>query len=98
MALGSGFAFYLSCPSELGFHQAPGKLPISKESHRGLVLPLAYSPAANFPFPLAPITTRCVAVGFYNCVRLHSKLGNLPPNAFEQQLATQQPIDMSGKT
>ena len=21
-------------------------------------------------------------VGFYNCVRLHSKLGNLPPNAF----------------
>src|SRR5690606_38267852 len=24
-------------------------------------------------------------VGFYNSVRLHSKLGNLPPNAFEQQ-------------
>lgn len=37
-------------------------------------------------------------VGFYNCVRLHSKLGNLPPNAFEQQLATQQPIDVSEKT
>lgn len=27
-------------------------------------------------------------VGFYNPVRLHSKLGNLPPNAYEQQLAT----------
>ena len=37
-------------------------------------------------------------VGFYNSVRLHSKLGNLPPNAFEQQLATQQPIDVSENT
>jgi transposase InsO family protein len=37
-------------------------------------------------------------VGFYNSVRLNSKLGNLPPNAFEQQLATQQPIDMSENT
>lgn len=37
-------------------------------------------------------------VGFYNSVRLHSKLGNLPPNAFEQQSATKQPIDVSGKT
>lgn len=37
-------------------------------------------------------------MGFYNSVRLHSKLGNLPPNAFEQQLATQQPIDVSEKT
>lgn len=37
-------------------------------------------------------------VGFYNSVRLHSKLGNLPPNAFEQQLATQQPIDVYEKT
>lgn len=26
-------------------------------------------------------------VGFYNSVRLHSKLGNLPPNAFELQSA-----------
>ena len=25
-------------------------------------------------------------VGFFNCERLHSKLGNLPPNAFERQL------------
>jgi putative transposase len=37
-------------------------------------------------------------VGFYNSVRLHSTLGNLPPNAFEQQLATQQPIDVSENT
>ena len=34
-------------------------------------------------------------VGFYNCERLHSKLGNLPPNALERQSATQPPIDMS---
>ena len=31
-------------------------------------------------------------VGFYNSVRLHSKLGNLPPNAFEQKPAINQPI------
>ena len=31
-------------------------------------------------------------VSFYNSVRLHSKLGNLPPNAFEQQSAINQPI------
>ena len=37
-------------------------------------------------------------VGFYNSVRLHSKLGNLPPNAFEQQSAIKQPIDVSEKT
>lgn len=37
-------------------------------------------------------------VGFYNSVRLNSKLGNLPPNAFEQQLATQQPIDVYENT
>ena len=34
-------------------------------------------------------------VGFYNCERLHSKLGNLSPIAFEQKSATQQPIDVS---
>jgi putative transposase len=34
-------------------------------------------------------------VNFYNSVRLHSKLGNLPPNAFEQQSAVKQPISMS---
>ena len=37
-------------------------------------------------------------VGFYNSVRLHSKLGHLPPNAFEQQLASKQPIAVSEKT
>lgn len=37
-------------------------------------------------------------VGFYNSVRLHSKLGNLPPNAFEQQAAIKQPISVSEKT
>ena len=37
-------------------------------------------------------------VGFYNSVRLHSKLGNLPPNAFEQQSAIKQPISVSEKT
>ena len=36
--------------------------------------------------------------GFYNSVRLQSKLGNLPPNAFEQQSAINQPIDVSEKT
>lgn len=36
--------------------------------------------------------------GFYNSVRLHSKLGNLPPNAFEQQSAIKQPICVSEKT
>jgi transposase InsO family protein len=34
-------------------------------------------------------------VGFYNNVRLHSKLGNLPPHAFEQQSASLQPIPVS---
>lgn len=37
-------------------------------------------------------------VGFYNSVRLHSKLGNLPPNAFEQLSAINQPIAVSDKT
>jgi transposase InsO family protein len=37
-------------------------------------------------------------VGFYNSVRLHSKLGNLPPNAFEQQSAIKQPIVVSEQT
>lgn len=37
-------------------------------------------------------------VGFYNSVRLHSKLGNLPPNAFEQQSAIKKPIALSEKT
>ena len=35
-------------------------------------------------------------VDFYNNVRLHSKLGNLPPNAFEHQSAIKQPIGVCG--
>ena len=33
-------------------------------------------------------------VSFYNNVRLHSRLGNLPPNAFEHQSAITQPINV----
>ena len=36
-------------------------------------------------------------VNFYNNVRLHSKLGNLPPNVFEHQSAIKQLIGMSGR-
>ena len=34
-------------------------------------------------------------VGFYNSTRLHSRLGNLSPNAFERKSAIQHPIDLS---
>lgn len=34
-------------------------------------------------------------VGFYNNTRLHSKLGYLPPSAYERKMAAQQPIDVS---
>lgn len=34
-------------------------------------------------------------VGFYNNVRLHSKLGYLPPTAYERNLAATQPIGVS---
>lgn len=37
-------------------------------------------------------------VSFYNSQRLHSKLGNLPPNAFEQKSAIKQPIGLYEKT
>ena len=37
-------------------------------------------------------------VGFYSSVRLHSKLGNLPPKAFEQKSAIEQPVAVSEKT
>lgn len=37
-------------------------------------------------------------VGFNNSVRLHSKLGNLPPNAFEQRSAIKQSMGVSEKT
>jgi len=34
-------------------------------------------------------------VSFYNGVRLQSRLGNLPPIAFEHQSAIEQPVDVS---
>ena len=34
-------------------------------------------------------------VGFYNSVRLHSKLGNLSPNAFERESTSKKPIKLS---
>ena len=34
-------------------------------------------------------------VGFYNSIRLHSKLGNLSPNAFEQESTSKKPIKLS---
>jgi putative transposase len=34
-------------------------------------------------------------VAFYNSVRLHSKLGNLPPNAYERKTAIHQPMVVS---
>jgi putative transposase len=37
-------------------------------------------------------------VGFYNCVRLHSTLGNLPPMAYEMEMAAKELIDVSENT
>jgi transposase InsO family protein len=37
-------------------------------------------------------------VGFYNCVRLHSARGNLPPVVYEQEMAAKKPILVSGNT
>ena len=34
-------------------------------------------------------------VGFYNSIRLHSKLGYLPPTTYEYKMAAKQPIDVS---
>ena len=34
-------------------------------------------------------------VSFYNGVRLHSTLGNLPPNAFEQKSVINRPTGVS---
>ena len=51
---------------------------------------------ANHAEAMTEVTEYIVA--FYNSVRLHSKLGNLPPNAFEQQSAIKQPITVSERT
>ena len=37
-------------------------------------------------------------VSFHNSVRLHSKLGNLPPNAVEPQSAIAQPVGLCEPT
>jgi transposase InsO family protein len=37
-------------------------------------------------------------VAFYNCERLHSVLGNLPPSAYERKMAAKEPIVVSGIT
>jgi putative transposase len=37
-------------------------------------------------------------VGFYNCVRLHSTLGNLPPMIYEMEMAAKKLIDVSENT
>lgn len=34
-------------------------------------------------------------VGFYNCLRLHSTLGNLPPMIYEKEMAAKKPIGVS---
>jgi len=34
-------------------------------------------------------------VNFYNCVRLNSALGNLPPTVYERKMATHDPIVVS---
>src|SRR5476651_2800122 len=34
-------------------------------------------------------------VGFYNCKRINSALGNLPPSVYEQKMAERAPIGVS---
>jgi putative transposase len=34
-------------------------------------------------------------VGFYNCLRLHSTLGNLPPMIYEKEHELKKPIEVS---
>ena len=34
-------------------------------------------------------------VGFYNCVRLHSTVGNFPPMIYERDSAAKKPIGVS---
>ena len=37
-------------------------------------------------------------VGFYNALRLHSKLGNMSPNAFERESTSEKSIELSETT
>ena len=34
-------------------------------------------------------------MGFYNCVRLHSMLGNVPPMIYESKIAAKELIEVS---
>jgi transposase InsO family protein len=43
----------------------------------------------------AKIDIAAYIVGFYNCERLHSVLGNLPPSVFERNMAARKPIVVS---
>jgi putative transposase len=51
---------------------------------------------ANHPEAIHDVTD--YIVGFYNSQRLHSTLGYRPPNAYEREMAAQQPIFVSEKT
>ena len=46
----------------------------------------------------ARIDIAAYIVGFYNCERLNSVLGNLPPTVFERNMAAKEPIGVSGIT
>lgn len=43
----------------------------------------------------AKVDVTAYIVGFYNCARLHSALGNLPPAVFERNMAEKRPIGVS---
>jgi transposase InsO family protein len=43
----------------------------------------------------AKIDVAAYIVGFYNCERLHSVLGNLPPTVYERNMAAKKPIEVS---
>ena len=51
---------------------------------------------ANMMEAVKDITT--YIVGFYNCVRLHSTLGNLPPIVYEMEMAAKKLIEVSENT
>ena len=46
----------------------------------------------------AKIDVTAYIVGFYNCERLNSVLGNLPPSVYERNMAAKKPIVVSGIT
>ncbi|WP_426074254.1 hypothetical protein [Janthinobacterium sp. DSP2-3-3] len=50
-------------------------------------------PVTNHAEAKADITDDIV--GFYNCKRINSALGNLPPTVYEQKMAARAPIVVS---